>query len=275
VTTLLDSPAAAPLLEGAPLTAGYEVLAHLSRGPLLDVYDVWSEERDCRCVAKLLRPDRAAEERARRRLVNEGRLLERLTHPHIVRAYETLEEPQPIVILETLTGATLWHLIASRNRRLPLADLLYLGLHLCSAVRYLHLSGVLHRDLKPTNIVSDHGRAKLLDLSLARPPGPARPGPGTPSYMAPEQARGGELGAAVDVWGIGAVLYAAAVGRAPFDAGGGAGRYPQLDRVADPVSAQRRVPAAFARAVAGCLEPAPADRPAVGELAPELDKLLD
>lgn len=267
---LAGSPAV--LSEGEELAPGYEVIAHLSRSALLDVYDVWSEERDCRCVAKLLRPDCEAETRARRRLLDEGRLLERLTHPHIVRAYDTMERPLPIVILETLGCATLAYLIESRTRRLPLSDVLFLGVQLCSAMRYLHANGVLHRDLKPANVVADRGQAKLIDLSLARPPGRVRPGGGTPNFMAPEQARGGEIGFATDVWGIGAVLFSAATGRVPFHAGDGA--YPQLERRADRVSAHRRVPAAFDRVVAGCLDPEPSARPAVERLRDELDALI-
>src|SRR5205085_10366478 len=141
-------------------------------------------------VAKVLRPDCTGEPRARRRLIDEGHLLERLTHPHIVRAYETIEEPNPVVILETLGGATLAYLIAARTRRLPLPDVLFLGVQVCSAVGYLHLQGVLHRDLKPANVVADRGQAKLLDLSLARPPGRVAPGGGTPNFMSPEQVRG-------------------------------------------------------------------------------------
>ena len=75
-----------------------------------------------------------------------------MTHPHLVRAYELVERPQPVLVLESLTGATLGYLIDSRASRLPHADLVYLGLQLCSAVRYLHTFGVLHLDLKPANI---------------------------------------------------------------------------------------------------------------------------
>jgi eukaryotic-like serine/threonine-protein kinase len=277
VTVLVHKPAApdpAPLAEGARLAPGYEVIEHLSRSNLLDVYDVWSEERDCRCVAKLLRPDCAEDTRGRRRLLDEGRLLQRLTHPHVVRAYETLERPEPIVILETIGGATLWHLICTRSRRLPLADIAFLGLHLCSAVGYLHRNGILHRDLKPANVIADGGQAKLIDLSLAKPPGKSSPGAGTPNYMAPEQVRGGVLGPAADVWGIGAVLFTAAVGHAPFDADPVTNRYPQLEERAQPVSKHRRVPPEVTKTIAACLEPNAESRPTVGELVKELDELL-
>ena len=80
----------APRRPGSELAPGYELLAHLNRSRTLDVYDCWSAERECRCVVKALRPDRLRDLGARRRLVAEGRLLERLCHPGIVRGYETL-----------------------------------------------------------------------------------------------------------------------------------------------------------------------------------------
>ena len=93
--------------EGAELARGYRVVSHLSRGRTLDAYAVWSDQRDCLCVAKVLRPEKLDDRSARRRLRAEGRLVERLSHPHIVRAYELVERPQPVLVLEALTGETL------------------------------------------------------------------------------------------------------------------------------------------------------------------------
>jgi serine/threonine protein kinase len=253
----------------------YEVITHLSRSLVLDVYEVWSEERACRCVAKVLRPDFADNRKFRSGLLREGRILKRLTHLHIVRAYEVLEEPQPVVILETLIGSTLEYLIDARRRRLPLSEVVFLGLHLCSAMHYLHRQGLLHRDLKPANIVSNLGLAKVLDLSIARRPGWSRGGAGTPPYMSPEQARGGLLSEATDVWGIGAVLFHAATGRPPFEANEAGQEYQQLQRRADPVRAHRRVPAAFGTVVDSCLDPDPSRRPTVDELTELLNDLVD
>lgn len=262
-----------PLAEGAPIASGYEVTEHLGRSGLYDVYDVWSEERDCRCVAKCVRPDRADERRTRRRLLDEGARLAALTHPHIVRAYETIEFPHPVVILETLTGATLAHMIESSPRRLPAAHIAWLGVHVCSALHYLHRHELLHLDLKPSNIVSDRGYAKLLDLSVARPPGDASQGIGTPQYMAPEQARGGRLDYAADVWGLGVVLWEAAVGRRAFDST--SERYEQLDRRAIPVRRERRLPASLAATIDACLDPHAGARPRVGDVAATLDELVE
>jgi serine/threonine protein kinase len=154
---------------------GYRTIELLRRGRDLDVYDVWSEERACRCVIKAVRPDRLHRDGAGSRLLDEGRLLCRLTHPHIVRGYEVCEEPFPMVVLETLAGETLGHMI-DRGAALSVPELAQLGLHLCSAIRYLHGHGVLHLDLKPSNVIAECGRAKLIDLSVARPPGSRRAG---------------------------------------------------------------------------------------------------
>jgi len=139
--------------------------------------------------------------------------------------------------------------------------------HLCSAISYLHGQGVLHLDLKPSNVIAEAGRAKIIDLSLARPPGRMRPGIGTWCYLAPEQARGGEVGPPADVWGIAGVLYEAATALTPF---GGEDdedvEFPSLQRAARPVAHDRRLPAALAAAIDGCLDAQPCDRPTVAEL---------
>ncbi len=156
---------------GGRLAPGLTVIEHLSRTRRLDTYEVWSHERACSCVAKTLRPDRRHDERARSALVHEGRLLRDLTHPHIVRGYELRLEPEPIVVMETLDGVTVAHLVDRHPGGMDHEDVAWLGLHLASALHHLHGHGVLHLDVKPSNVVADAGRAKLIDLSLARPPG--------------------------------------------------------------------------------------------------------
>jgi eukaryotic-like serine/threonine-protein kinase len=259
----------APRRPGSEIAPGYEVLGHLHRSRTLDVYDCWSAERECRCVVKALRPDRRRDVGARRRLLAEGRLLERLCHPGIVRGYETLRAPEPLVVMETLSGETLAHLVDRRRRPLPARELAFLGLQLAAAIGYLHRQGYLHLDLKPSNIVAEAGRARLIDLSIARRPGRAKPGVGTWCYMAPEQARGGRVGVPADVWGVGVVLWEAACGDAPF--AGGSVEYPQLVQCAPPLRSRRRRPGGLADAVDGCLEPDPAARPSLVELRAALE----
>jgi eukaryotic-like serine/threonine-protein kinase len=275
----------AVLRSGASLAPGFRVIEHLSRTRRLDTFEVWSEERACSCVAKTLRPDRLADDRARAALEQEGRLLIGLTHPHIVRGYELITDPEPIVVMETLDGETLAHLVDRHPDGLPPGEVAWLGIHLASALRYLHRRGLLHLDVKASNVVADAGRAKLIDLSLARAPGRYRAGIGTWCNLSPEQARGGELGPAADVWGLGTVLYETATGEAAFDDddswtdddSGPSGTwhtddqreagYPQLD---GPAPACTGVPAPLAAAIDACLAHDAAERPALREVAAAL-----
>jgi eukaryotic-like serine/threonine-protein kinase len=255
-----------PLRPGEPLTPRFEVVAHLRRGNHLDVYDVWSTDRGCRCVAKTLRPDRRSDRPARARLLAEGALLQKLSHPHLVRCYEVIDRSPPVVILETLAGETLGHLLEHRGR-LSLGDAAWLGVHVCSAVGYLHGHGWLHLDLKPSNIVREGDRARLLDLSIARRPGPAPPGAGTPDYMAPEQVTGGELTEAADSWGIGAVLYEALSGQPPYGEDVPEDREPQLEGRAPSIQTHRQLPRDVAALIDACLDPDPGLRPTVPHIS--------
>lgn len=292
-----------PYPPGAEVAPGYHVIDHLNRGNRLDVYDAWSDERASRCVLKTLRPDRAVEGPARRALVREGRLLKHLSHPHLVRAYDVTratDDGRPVVVLETLGGETLSHLVHrldESGRRLPVSEAAVMGLQLASVLTYLHHHGWLHLDLKPANIVAEAGRARLLDLSLARRPGRVRAGTGTFEYLSPEQARGGKVTSAADVWGLGAVLYTALAGGPPYgydepqtdpgdpetDPGGpGSGTqgtateplelvYPQLGADPDSVRRHRRLPAAMADLVDACLQRDAAARPTLPQVMAGLE----
>lgn len=274
---------------GEVLTPGYEVIAHLHRSNSFDVYDAWSKTRACRCIIKTPIPDKLEKKGVTSSLLREGRLLKSLTHPHIARIYEVIKEPRPAIVLETLTGETLSHLIKTRTHRLPLHDLAHLGSHLCSAVHYLHHNDILHLDLKPSNIVSERGMAKILDLSIARKPGRGKKGVGTYYYLSPEQARGDVFGPAADVWGIGAVLFEATTGKPPFNADADIDtgdytptdsteekedEYEQLLRRVDPINRHRRVPKTFAKIIEDCLEPESDERPTVDEVFKRLEKFV-
>jgi serine/threonine protein kinase len=137
---------------------------------------------------------------------------------------------------------------------------------LASVVSYLHRHELLHLDLKPSNIVVEAQRVKLLDLSIARAPGKGKKGLGTRQYLAPEQARGARFTPATDVWGIGAVLYEAATGLRPFRAYEDEDRYEQLERRADGVRQHRKLHKGFAALIDSCLEPEPEQRPHVEAL---------
>lgn len=273
-----------PVLEpGAELAPGLRVVELLSRGEALDVYEAFSADLLCSVIAKTVRPDRAGVTRVRERLLLEGRLLQRFSHPHLPRAFTTITGPVPVVVLETIAGDTLEEIIDVRSRRLSAAELAHLGRQLCSATHYLHRQGYLHLDIRPANVVARDGVAVLIDLSIARPPGPVRRGLGSREYLAPEQALGTVASAATDVWGIGATLFEAATGTAPFapldaqeEADRAAGIFLQGVRRAPPTSRLgRRLPATLAALIAACLSPDPEHRPSVLEVHHRLGQLVD
>lgn len=288
-----------PLEAGVELAPGYEILGHIHRSAKFDVYDVWSAERACRCICKTQIPlddeehpdeEREIYEKSGRELVREGGLLLGLTHPHIARAYGVIEgEERTMLVTETITGQTLTHLVNNAPRRLPVSELTHLGLHIASALVYLHGKGLLHLDLKPSNIVAERGMAKILDLSIAREGGRVSRGYGTLYYLSPEQARGGEVTPKTDVWGLGATLYDAATDVLPFNDPGtdeedpettesstdedrATRTYEQTERRAVPVGRHRRLPKEFGRIIDDCLEPEPKDRPTVREVMERLEE---
>ena len=265
-----------PLSPGAEIAPGYRVVALLRRGRDLDTYDLWSEERRCRCVGKTVREDRVAQERVIQRLLQEGSLLLKLTHPHIVRCYNVLPGSRPLVVLETLPGETLSRLAGRRKKRLVLREVMIMGLQLCSAIGYLHKRGILHLDLKPSNAVACQGQVKVLDLSVARGIGVPGGVSGTRGYRAPEQLAPGALGAASDVWGIGIMLYQVLTG-VPAWWQGSTPRHPaSLWEPFAPraVRQLRRVPISLATLVDGCLAHDPGSRPSLDELVLGLEALL-
>jgi eukaryotic-like serine/threonine-protein kinase len=265
---------------GDELLPGYTLLTLLRRGRRLDTFDVYSHERDCRCVVKMLRPDRSAEPEPAEALRREGHLLRDLTHPHLLRCYEVVEAPHPAIVLETLSGSMLSAVI--EEQRLNAADVAQLGLQLSSALGYLHRQGWLHLDVKPANVAVAAGRATLIDLSLARRPGIGKPGAGTRGYLAPEQAAGGHLSAATDVFGLGVTLGECVSGRLAYgdEASWTAAWTRHFGRRTHRPQRRfarqlRRLPPGVAGLLLGCIEPNPTDRPTLAEVRTVLSEHAD
>ena len=199
---------------GRDLLPGYVGLNRLSHGRRLDTWDALDLDRGTRCVVKVLRADRLDDAEVRDAVLREGEILTSVAHPHLVRCFDVATEPRPAVVLETLRGSTVSALV--EQEPLQVHDAAMLGVQLASVLAYLHRHRWLHLDVKPENIVAEHGKAVLLDLSLAGRPGDGRPGAGTPGYLAPEQAQGAGLSAATDVWGLAVTLWECLTGDLPF-----------------------------------------------------------
>ena len=263
---------------GELVLPGYRVVSLLSHGRRIDTYDVYSLERDCRCVVKILRADRREEKRVREAVLLEGSLLSSFTHPHLVRGYEVHTTPAPAMVLETLGGATLAALIDDGPLGVP--DTAQLGLHLVSVLSYLHAQDWLHLDVKPANIVVESGRATLIDLSLVGRPGEGRPGAGTRGYLAPEQAIGRDLSAATDVWGLGVTLLEALTATMPHGdeaTWDSRRRLPVVHRREPPPPPPPldQVPPVYDDLLRGCLAHSPGHRPTLDQVRTVLSNLVD
>ncbi|MFD3542700.1 serine/threonine-protein kinase [Streptomyces sp. NPDC058662] len=161
----------------------------------------------------------------RERAVREARALARLAHPHVVTIYHIVEPPagtdgHPWIVMELVKGGSLHDLLA--NGPMEVADVLRLGLDVLSALRAAHAEGVLHRDVKPANVLlRPGGGAVLTDFGIAAlhgSTGLTSTGVliGSPEYIAPERVRGEEGLAASDLWSLGMMLYVAAEGAHPL-----------------------------------------------------------
>ncbi len=262
---------AALVRPGAELVPGYEVVAHLRRGHRLDVYETWCIERQARCIVKLVRPDRISEPHTEVYLRREGELLRDLAHPHLVRVYELVEEPQLAIVMETLTGLSLSDVVDEHGRLVPL-EVALLGLQLASALRYLHRRACIHGDVSPGNVVLQDGTAKLIDLSLAGPPGPITSGTGTSGYRSPEQVNGGQQDETTDVWGLGAVLFEALNGFTSDEPPTGLASVLHRARYWQPTGAVRH---RVAEVIKGCMRDDAAERLTLDEVSRDLGALVD
>ena len=169
----------------------------------------------------------AEAEVAYQRTLREARTAARLSHPSVVTVFDVVEEDaSPWIIMELITGRSLDQVIAEDG---PLPPLLAaeLGSCLLGALSTAHAAGVLHRDVKPSNVlIAADGRTVLTDFGIAtfaEDPALTQVGMivGTPGFTAPERVKGGSATPASDLWSLGATLYAAVEGRGPFDRPGG------------------------------------------------------
>ena len=260
-----------PLTRGEPLAPGLEVVDHLSRSDTCDIYAAADVRRRCRCLAKALRPDRLGDEATRRWLRVEGRLLVGTAHSHVARAYETLERPRTIVLFEAFRGDTLARLLELRGSGLPIGQVALIGRHVGSAIRYLHARGLLHLGVAPSNVLVAPSRYSLFDLGPTRAVEPARPGGRVAGQPAPEQRTGDRVTSATDVWGLGALLFAAATARLPLPEAPDR-RGHRLAVRAPPVRALRSMPTSLAGVIDDCLQPEPEMRPSVESLLEVLER---
>src|SRR5579859_58585 len=161
-----------------------------------------------------------------RRAVREARAAARLSHHNVVQIYDILEaDDGSWIVMELLSAQSLRDVVALSGPLAP-AQTAQMGLEILAALRAAHALGIVHRDVKPANILMARDRAVLVDFGIAHVAETSSGATtasmliGSPAYMAPERARGGPSGPPADLWGLGASLYAAVEGRGPFERDG-------------------------------------------------------
>src|SRR6266849_473294 len=206
----------------------YEVKEVLGMGGMGVVYRAFDRELQEAVAIKALRPEALVGSGvALERFKQEIRLARKITHRNVVRTYDLGEvNGMYYLTMEYVEGTSLKQLIASRGR-LPVAVTLTVGKQLCRALEVAHAEGIIHRDIKPHNMVVDpSGFLKVMDFGIARLANPpqgkglteAGLSIGTPEYMSPEQLSGADLDPRSDLYSAGVVLFECLTGRVPFEA---------------------------------------------------------
>jgi len=203
----------------------YEIIEELGRGAMGVVYRARDTEIGRVVALKVIHTANASPqdvERYKQRFRREAQAAGRLSHPGIVTIHDIAEDEsgQPYIVMEFVEGRPL-NLLLGPTVQLPLDVLLDIGIQVAQALDFAHRHGIVHRDIKPPNIlVTPDGRAKIADFGIARMEGTelTQEGTslGTPSYMSPEQFRGGAVDGRSDIFSLGAVLYWMFTGKKPF-----------------------------------------------------------
>jgi eukaryotic-like serine/threonine-protein kinase len=194
----------------------------LGQGGMALVYRARDGELDRPVAIKLLADDLAPDEALRRRFLREARLAARLAHPNVVQVYDLgAVDGRPYIVMEYVEGETLAEVLERRGR-IPAREAAGLALQVCAGLQHAHEAGLVHRDVKPQNIlVSADGTLKIADFGIARSAQGTRLTEigdvlGTAAYLAPEQAAGEEVTAAADIYALGVVFYELLTGRRPY-----------------------------------------------------------
>lgn len=269
-----------------PVVGGFTILEEVGRGGVGIVYRARQQRLDRIVALKLLAPSLMASQRSRERFSVEAKALGRIRHPHVVTIHEVLADGGLCgYAMEWVDGSTLAKAVGQRDPRLDFATIARLGVNIARALEAVHAAGMIHRDVKPGNILLRRDGTPLLsDFSLVRDAGNGLHTAtgdfvGTAAYAAPEQLRGNhdEIGAWTDVYGLGVSLYSVLAGQTPF---GTSSTVELLRRIESGLAAPMarfnpRVPGDLATIIGKAMDPEPGRRyRTAGELADDLERFL-
>lgn len=210
------------------MLGNYRVLATLGQGGMARVYKAYQENLDREVAVKVLPPWYAADHSFVERFNLEARLVARLSHPNIVTVHDASEQNGHLyIVMQLVDGGTLKQRLDQlhvQGRIMDSAEASPIFIQLADALAYAHDQGIIHRDVKPVNVLMDRARRPILsDFGIAKvlastKDNLTRPGAGvgTPEYMSPEQCQGGPVDGRADIYALGVMLFEALTGRTPF-----------------------------------------------------------
>ena len=200
----------------------YEILEILGEGGMAFVYKARDTQLERFVAIKTLKPNYVNQETFVDRFKREAKTAANLNHPNIVQIFDWGIEDEPYFVMEYIEGNTLTSIIA-KNRTISLGDILFIGAQVSSGLHAAHQKGLVHRDIKPGNImITPDGKVKVTDFGIVSLQNEesdiTKTGSvlGTASYISPEQAQGKPVSIESDLYSLGTVLYELITGRAPF-----------------------------------------------------------
>ncbi|MDY0003466.1 MAG: serine/threonine-protein kinase [Polyangia bacterium] len=269
----------APTLRIGP----YRIEREIGSGGMSVVYKSVQDNLARPVAIKVLRADVASQPHLVERFDREALSLARLQHENILQIFEyRTDDALRYMVTELLEGVDLYDVL-ERHEKVPFDVAAIVGLQVARALDYAHSRGVIHRDVKPANIMfTVSGDIKLMDFGIARQEHfgdltQTGAGVGTPSYMSPEQILGEKLDGRTDIWSLGVVLYQMITGQKPFvqDDVRTVLHKIRVDRPAPPRAIDPGIPRELERIVLRCLEKGPEDRyPVAQHLALALERFV-
>ncbi|HKV23660.1 MAG TPA: protein kinase [Candidatus Acidoferrum sp.] len=256
------------LTPGDLIANRYEIVRLLGQGGMGAVYQARDRELDRQVAIKVIRGDMAANPEILSRFKQELILARQITHKNVIRIFDLGQaEGLKFITMEFIEGENLQSFLR-RSKRLQPSEAANIIAQVCRALEAAHAEGVIHRDLKPQNIMLDkNGRAYVMDFGIARSmeaSGMTQTGAliGTPDYMSPEQAKGLALDARSDLFSVGIIFYELLSGKAPFEADTTMGKlWKRANEPAQPLAElDKSIPQPLSDIVRKCLEIDPQKR---------------
>ncbi len=273
-------PAGVPDGQGRLVGRRYRLLSPVGRGGMGMVWHAHDVllDRDV-AVKELLLPfglDQAGAQSAHRRMLREARSAARLSHPGIVTVHDVVEEDgRPWIVMELVRAWSLEQAVR-QGGPLPVVQAAEIGVRVLDALRHAHAAGILHRDVKPGNVLLTADRVVLTDFGIAAIEGDVTITQtgllmGSPAYIPPERLQGRTITHAADLWSFGATLYAAVEGRPPYE---GPDAVAVLGAVLTQEPSRPRRAGALLPVIEGLLRKNPADRLPAAQVAEMLERIL-